>query len=154
MPSAQTAATVESFSVLIALTLALQYPAGTSDGSHFLDALDLGLGPSSRRRCWTPYSDTRRGDHQWAGGNLVHDRLRLVRHRHNQDRGVAALVRHPGGVVAPAHFAGFRDTQPVSTSTAALPIAILGSVVFTPAGPGPAIGCGTDHHIGPAPVSR
>src|SRR5688572_6698137 len=47
VPSAHTAATVESFKVLIALTLAPQYPDSASEGSpHFLEVLDLGsIGP-------------------------------------------------------------------------------------------------------------
>jgi hypothetical protein len=62
------------------------------------------------------------GDHQWVGGDLVHDRLRLVRRRHDQDRDTASLV----AVGALAHLLGFGMAQLVTT--AAWPIAILGSV--------------------------
>jgi hypothetical protein len=37
-----------------------------------------------------------RGDRQWVGGHLVHDRLRPVRCRHDQDRDISSLVRRAG----------------------------------------------------------
>jgi hypothetical protein len=36
------------------------------------------------------------GDHQWVGGSLVHDRLRPVWRRHDQNRDPASLGRNPG----------------------------------------------------------
>ena len=36
------------------------------------------------------------GDRQWVGGNLVHDRLRAVWRRHDQDRDIASLGRRAG----------------------------------------------------------
>jgi hypothetical protein len=65
-------------------------------------------------------------DHQWVGGELFHDRLPAVRGRHDQDCDTASLVGVLVAVGAPAHLLGFGIAQLVST--AAWPIAILGSV--------------------------
>jgi hypothetical protein len=62
---------------------------------------------------------------QWVGGNPVHDRLRSLRRRHDQDCDTASLGRHPGGCGRPGSLLGFGIAQLVST--AAWPIAILGS---------------------------
>jgi hypothetical protein len=50
------------------------------------------------------------GDHQWVGGDPVHDRLRPVRRCHDQDRGTASLVRPAGRGGRPGPPAGFRDS--------------------------------------------
>ena len=48
------------------------------------------------------------GDHQWVGGNLVHDRLRPVRRRHDQNSDPASLGRHPRRCGRSGPFAWFR----------------------------------------------
>jgi hypothetical protein len=64
------------------------------------------------------------GDHQWVGGDLVHDRLRPVWCCHDQDSDTASLGAVLVAVGAPAHLLGFGVAL---VSTAAWPIAILGS---------------------------
>ena len=49
------------------------------------------------------------GDHQWVGGDLVHDRLRPVRRCHDQNYDTASLVRRAGRGRRAGPFAGFRD---------------------------------------------
>jgi hypothetical protein len=77
------------------------------------------------------------GDHKWVGGDLVHDRLRLVLRRHDQDRATASLVRSAGRGGRSRSFAWVSGIAQL-VSTAAWPIAILGSVSLGAglAGPG------------------
>ena len=73
---------------------------------------------------WQPPA---RGDHQWVGGGLVHDRLRPVRRRHDQDGDTTSLGRCPSSCGCAGSSTWFRDSTACFT-TAAWPIAILGSV--------------------------
>jgi hypothetical protein len=75
---------------------------------------------------WSDSAAALRGVTVWVGGELFHDRLPAVRGRHDQDCDTASLVGVLVALGAPAHLLGFGIAQLVST--AAWPIAILGSV--------------------------